>query len=246
MGFWEQLRRVFSSSSRQSVPAVGAVQTLLRYRFRDEALLARALAHRSATKGQHADASNERLEFLGDSVLGLVIAHQLFRDHPELAEGDLTKMKSMLVNETSLAAVGRMIGLNQHILLSSEEERSGGRERPSIIADAVESVIGAVYLDGGYDAARAAIVHMIYANRQSLQSDVAPRNFKGELLELTQASMGIPPRYEVIAEEGPDHEKKFRVAVFVSSEVLGEGSGASKKEAEQQAASAALRRLTLS
>lgn len=244
MSLRRRIAQLFSSGSSGEHRNLDAVQSIIEYRFKDRALLRQALSHRSSLRVSNAGAgSNERLEFLGDSVLGVVIAHQLYLDHPEMNEGDLTKTKALLVNETTLAEVGKMVGLNQHICLSPDEERSGGKERASIIADCVESVIGAVYLDGGFQAASNLILKLIYVNRGKITEDVAPRNHKGELLEIVQANSSAPPRYEVLSEEGPDHIKTFRVGVFVSDRKVGEGTGASKKEAEQDAAGNALEQL---
>ncbi|RME28594.1 MAG: ribonuclease III [Candidatus Zixiibacteriota bacterium] len=243
MGWWRSLKALLAP--RESEPAnLNGVENILNYHFQDQSLLRLALSHRSAVNASDTlTGSNERLEFLGDSVLGMIIAHQLYLDNPRMSEGDLTKTKSMLVNETTLATIGKTTGLNRYIFLSSDEERSGGRERSSIIADAVEGIIGAVYLDGGFEAARQVILRLIYANRHKITSDVAPHNYKGDLLEFVQARSGVPPRYEVVAENGPDHDKVFEVVVYVNGEPAGEGSGPSKKEAEQNAAREALRAL---
>ena len=159
MSFRDKLRRLFGrSSSISHAYDLKQLQGILDYRFRKHALLQQSLTHRSIVRARDGlIPSNERLEFLGDSVLGLVIADQLCHDHPVWPEGDLTKLKAMLVNEAALSRVGMEIGLNKYILLSSDEEKSGGRERPSIVSDAFEAVIGAIYLDGGFEAARQTI-----------------------------------------------------------------------------------------
>jgi len=221
-----------------------AVENILGYHFADRSLLILSLTHRSFTRfdPQHSP-SNERLEFLGDSVLGLVISHQLFLDNPKVHEGELTKVKAMLVNEATLAAVAERIGINRHLRLSPEEDRSGGRMRPSIISDALESVIAAIFLDGGFDPARDAILRLIYEHRQSILSDASQRNCKGELLEMVQSWGQGMPRYEVLEESGPDHQKIFTVVVNVNGEIAGKGIGNSKKEAEQKAAAEAIETL---
>ena len=222
-----------------------AVFDILGYHFRRPELLELALTHRSYVRSQSDFLpSNERLEFLGDSVLGLVIADQLYRDNPELSEGDLTKMKALLVNETTLSLIGRKIGLNQQILLSIEEDRSGGRERGSIVSDTFESVLGAIYLDGGLPAARDVILRLIYAHREMIMADKSQQNYKGDLLEIVQATGQGMPRYEVVEESGPDHDKLFRVQVSINNSVYGEGEGSSKKEAEQRAARVALKHVS--
>jgi ribonuclease-3 len=245
MSIWNKFKLFLGSSPFATTRArTDKLQELIGYQFRDMELLRLSLSHRSVTNSADKfQASNERLEFLGDSVLGLVIADQLYRECPHLSEGDLTKRKAMLVNEAALFQAARDTGLNEYVLLSPEEEKAGGRERPSIISDAFESVIGAVYLDGGYDAVRRVILRCLYSRRDSIISDISQHNFKGDLLELVQAENGSMPRYDVISEIGPDHDKTFRVVVSVGGRKLGEGLGSSKKEAEQKAASMALEQL---
>jgi len=226
-------------------PSVDDLARVIGYRFRDPNLLRQALSHRSLVRTEDSSLpSNERLEFLGDSVLGLVMAHQLFIDNPAMYEGDLTKLKAMLVSETALFRIGTAIGLNRYVLMSSDEERSGGRQRPSIVSDTFEAVIGAIYLDGGLGAARQAVLGCIYSRRGEIVTDDSQRTYKGELLELTQARGDGMPQYEIAGEFGPDHDKTFRVVVTVNDKVLGEGVGLSKKEAEQQAARMALENFT--
>ncbi len=217
------------------------IQRIVGYHFRDPSLLLLGLTHRSyshAVDDYHR--SNERLEFLGDSVLGLVIAERLYTDNPDLREGELTKKKAMLVSETTLAEIGIDSGLNRHLLLAPEEDRSGGRERASIVSDAVESIIGAVFLDGGFEAARDVVLRLIYTREPDIVNDVSRQNFKGELLELVQSRGEGMPQYEVVSEDGPDHDKIFNVDVMLNGRCIGSGSGHSKKEAEQRAASTAL------
>jgi ribonuclease III len=246
MNLWQSLRQALDLSGGRSANAdLKGVQMLIGYHFRDPSLLRLGLTHRSFARATYQDLpSNERLEFLGDSVLGLIISDQLYRDHPEEGEGNLTKTKAMLVNETTLSSVSRELGLNAHIRLSPEEERSGGRERASIISDAFESVIGAVFLDGGLDAARDVVLRLIYTRKHRIVSDTSQRNYKGDLLEMVQARGQGVPRYDVISEEGPDHEKTFHVIVSIGGQRLGEGMGLSKKEAEQKAAGQALEALS--
>ncbi len=245
MSFLDKLKDYFGSLSKTSTtPNLERLQRIIGYQFRDESLALLAVTHRSCHRGNDCQRpSNERLEFLGDSVLGLVIAEQLFRDNPDLREGELTKTKAMLVNETTLAMIGIEVGLNKQIRLSVEEDRLGGRERPSIISDAFESIIGAIYLDGGIEAVRDVILRLIYVRRDAITSDSSQRNFKGDLLELAQSRGDGMPRYDVISESGPDHEKEFSVAVFIASRKIGTGNGSSKKEAEQGAAAQALENL---
>ena len=245
MGLWDRVSRFFRATEiPPEDPRLEGVQQLLGYQFRDRQLLLLGLTHRSyARSTNHDQQSNERLEFLGDSVLGLIISDQLFKDNPGESEGNLTKTKAMLVNETTLCQLGKEIGLNKFIRLSAEEDRAGGRERASIISAAFEAVIGAVYLDGGIDAARDIVLRSIYTRREKILTDTSQRNYKGDLLELIQAKGEGVPRYDVVSEEGPDHEKTFHVIVTIGVQKVGEGVGYSKKEADQKAASEALETL---
>lgn len=245
MSLWNSIRSLFKSNSlttsKINEELLKKLEALLGYRFNNIARLELSLTHRSFFKNsEKKNPANERLEFLGDSVLGLVISEKLFEDFPHLREGELTKMKARLVNETTLFNVSTEVGLNQYIILSSDEERAGGRGRPSIVSDAFEAVIAAVYLDGGIEPARDLILNFIYSRRDEIISDESQRNFKGEFLELSQSRGEGNPRYDVISEDGPDHAKVFNVEVYVGDDIVGHGSGNSKKEAEQMAASAAL------
>ena len=244
MGLWTKLfKKQGSQYSKDDTKSLQAVQQITGYHFRNLDLLLLALTHRSFYKPndkEHAHESNERLEYLGDSVLGLVIADLLFKDHPDLREGRLTKMKAMLVNETTLSNVGKKTKLNDYVRISPEEDKLGGRMRPSIISDAVESIIGAIYLDGGLPAAFDVIRRLIYAQKKEILADKSQKNFKGELLELMQSRGEGMPYYEVASESGPDHDKQFEIIVSVNGDKIGSGTGHTKKEAEQKAASMAL------
>ena len=243
MTLWKKFKRLFPAS--EAGPSdLPQLEQLLGYQFNDPELARLALTHRSLVRVRDGNLpSNERLEFLGDSVLGLVIAGQLYRDYPGQTEGDLTKQKAMLVNEIALARVGIECGFNEHILMSADEEKSGGRERPSIVSDALEAMIGAVYLDGGLEAARRMIIDCLYSRRDAITNDAAQQNYKGDLLERVQAAGNELPCYEVVIESGPDHDKTFCVVVKVGKRLLGEGTGPSKKDAEQKAARVALAHL---
>ena len=201
----------------------------LGYTFRCKEQLQAALYH-SSYANEHrccGVSSNERLEFLGDAVLGLVTADYLYHKHPDLPEGDLTRMRAALVCEESLYEVAQRLGLGSELRLGKGEEAGGGRQRPSILADATESVFAAVYLDGGMEAARA-LIH---------------RDYKTELQELVQRRSNQTLHYEMIGATGPDHARQFTCAVLLNGETAGTGTGRSKKEAEQSAAKAALRAL---
>jgi len=217
-----------------------ALEKKIGYTFNDRSLLERALTHSSYSNENRGNAldSNQRLEFLGDSVLGLAAAIHLYHQNPHLQEGDLTRTRAELVCERSLAAAAGVIGLGEHLRLGRGEETSGGRSRPSILADAMESVIGAVYLDGGEDAAHALVARFILTEKPKKLSD-----YKTELQEIIQRERDNTLSYRLVSESGPDHMKVFSVEVLHNGSVIGGGEGGSKKEAEQNAAKAALGRV---
>ena len=219
-----------------------ALEEKLGYRFTNRALLENALTHSSYANENKAKGlqSNERLEFLGDSVLGMVVADYLFRTHPDLPEGDLTRTRAALVCEGSLVEVAQCLELGAYLKLGKGEEAGGGRERPSIIADAVEAVLAAVYLDGGIGSARKLIQKFIL-DREAEKS--ASRDYKTALQELVQRESGQVLGYRLIGAEGPDHAKIFSVEVDLNGIPIGQGRGRSKKEAEQNAAKAAIEKL---
>ena len=215
----------------------------LGYSFQNRALLENAITHSSYANENRSKGlqSNERLEFLGDSVLGMVTADYLFRTHPELPEGDLTRTRAVLVCEGSLVEMARTLDLGRCLLLGKGEDAGGGRERPSILADATEAVIAAIYLDGGLGSARKIITRFILdAEEEKLGS----RDHKTALQELVQRDAGQVLEYQLIRSSGPDHAKVFEVAVLLNGEQTGSGAGRSKKEAEQAAARAAIEKLT--
>ena len=204
----------------------------------DAGLLERALTHRSYAYENGGLPTNERLEFLGDSVLGVVVTETLYRTHPDLSEGRLAKLRAAVVNARALADVGRTLGLGDYVRLGRGEESTGGRDKASILSDTVEAVIGAVYIDGGFEVATD-VVHRLFDPVIAAASKMgAGLDWKTSLQELAaDASLGVPEY--LIDESGPDHQKTFTARVRVGHEVYGSGSGRSKKEAEQQAAEAA-------
>jgi ribonuclease-3 len=208
----------------------------------DPALLERALTHRSFAYEHGGLPTNERLEFLGDSVLGLVVTDTLYHDHPDLAEGQLAKLRAAVVNMRALAQVGRGLALGTYLRLGKGEEATGGRDKASILADTLEALIGAVYLDRGLSRA-AALIHRLFDGVIARAARLgAGLDWKTSLQELTAtAGLGVPEY--VVAEEGPDHAKTFTAVARVAGVDYGEGTGRSKKEAEQQAAEAAWSRL---
>jgi len=219
----------------------GGLETLSRrlgYEFTDLALLRRALAHRSWCAEFGGMPSNERLEFLGDAVLGWVIAEIAYRSHGDLPEGKLTDLRKSVVNATALAQVAESIGLGEHLLLGKGEDAAGGRQKSSILSDALEAVLGAVYLDGGVDAAKA-LVDRLFSGRLEIAAGQLDRlDHKTVLQELTARLYDTAPVY-LLTETGPDHSKTFTATVLVDGIALGVGEGKSKKLAEQQAASEA-------
>ena len=238
------LSRIFARQS--SAPAdLRDLQVHIGYRFRNHTLLEQALKHRSyvyARQGTGVE-SNERLEYLGAAVLDLLVAEFLYREYEDLREGDLTQMKSLVVSRTILAAKARSIDLDHFILLSAEERRAGGAVQPSILADGLEAVSGAIYLDGGLEAARRTVHDVLLQDFEEMHTREDFVNFKSRLLEHTQSQGSGHPKYHVHNEDGPDHNKLFSVNVSVTGETLGSGQGRSKKEAQQMAARDALKRL---
>lgn len=212
----------------------------LRYTFKNRHLLIEALSHSSyANEKKRGRRSNERLEFLGDSVLSIVVSQYLFKHFTHLPEGELTKIRASLVCEKSLFEFAKKISLGEYIFLGKGEENTGGRERPSILADAFEAVIAAVYLDGGIDAATEYILRFIPEDIESIRSS-AFNDYKTVLQEIIQKNPEEKVEYHLAGQSGPDHNKAFKVQVCLNSNVIGTGTGKSKKEAEQMAAKEAL------
>lgn len=217
----------------------------LGYRFRDISLLEAALYHSSYANehGGPGIESNERLEFLGDAVLGLVSAEHLYQKHPDLPEGGLTRIRAALVREESLHEVAQSLDLGSYLKLGRGEELGGGRDRPSILADATESVFAAVYLDGGMEEARALIHRVLLDKEQEEVVEERRHDYKSELQELAQRKPGQILRYELVEASGPDHAKVFTFHALLNGEPIGTGVGKTKKEAEQMSAKAALEKL---
>lgn len=214
-----------------------ALERVLGHTFQDKALLETALTHTSfANEARHGTKHNERLEFLGDSVLSIVVAEYLFT-HSNLPEGDLTRMRASLVCEAALFTFAQKIGLGRWLRLGHGEEMGGGRTRPSVVSDAFEAVIAALYLDGGIDAARAFILPFVTS---ALTKQSAEEDYKTKLQEVVQQNPSERLRYVVASQTGPDHDKHFVVEVHLNSNCIGSGEGHSKKQAEQAAAKEAL------
>lgn len=224
--------------------SLAELEQRLGHHFQNPRLLHTALTHPSvAHENQRPLEHNQRLEFLGDSVLELVLTAELFTRYPTLGEGGLTKARAQLVNRRSLAECSRRLGVGEHLVLSKGEEKSGGRQRGSTLADAFEALIGAVFLDAGFEAARQVILRHFAARLEQQSTVPLIENPKGELQELLQMHSNEPPRYELRSVSGPDHDRVFECAVYHAGQELGHGVGKSKKAAESSAARAALEKL---
>jgi ribonuclease-3 len=238
-------RRRKSKPSPSAAPDLPDLERKLHHLFVDRALIETALTHRSHAyrAGQERLQSNERLEFLGDSVLGLIVNEYLYREYPDRSEGELTKMKSLVVSRAVLSRAAEKLDLGRHLILAPGEVDAGGRTRSSILSDAFEAVLGALYLDGGLEPVQRFIYGELLDALEETLADHQLVNYKSLLQEKVQATLKTPPRYKVSATSGPDHAKRFVVEVVVRGKVLGRGEGNSKKVAEQRAASEALRTL---
>ncbi len=217
------------------------LQTMLGVTFKDSAVLLSAVTHRSYLN-EHKEATwehNERLEFLGDAVLELVVTDFLFSKYPEKPEGELTAIRAALVNTNSLAAVSEHMDINKYLLMSKGEAKDEGRARLYILANVFEACIGAIYLDQGYDTARDFIAKRLFDNTEEIVKKRLWQDAKSRFQELSQDKVSITPTYETISQDGPDHDRVFTVGVYLRQEKIAEGKGRSKQEAEQQAASAA-------
>ena len=219
-----------------------ALESKIRYHFTDSSILTHALSHSSYANEMrmNKEKSNERLEFLGDAVLELVTSEYVYKEYSDLSEGDLTKLRASIVCEQTLSACARDLKIGDYLLLGKGEDITGGRERDSILSDALEAVIGAIYLDGGFTNAKEFIRSFILAN---LKNKDLFFDSKTILQEIIQNNNGQKLRYRLLSEEGPDHNKTFKVAVYVGTEEIGIGTGRTKKAAEQEAAYEAIQKL---
>lgn len=230
-----------TASHSQDIPENQQLEAALGYHFNDPVLLTGALCHSSYVNEQPQQnlESNERFEFLGDAVLNLAISHLLMQRYPELAEGELSRNRAHLVNETQLAAIARELALGPHLLLGKGEALTGGREKNSVLADAVEAVIAAICLDGGFDAAFAFVESRFSRQLAKVNRSRYETDYKSQLQEHAQSIYRQIPQYRVVDTRGPDHSKTFRVQVTVAG-ITAQGDGKSKKMAEQEAARAGL------
>jgi ribonuclease-3 len=243
--FYSLIRQFFKRNHRikREFMSLDSLCHSIRYEFNDKTLLLQAMTHRSSLIVDAASQSNERLEFLGDAVIGWLVTDALYRKFPECNEGELTRVKSMIVSREALADQARRINLGQYLILGRGEERSGGRSRRSNLANGFEALIGAIYLDGGLEKVRGIIERHLVSDAGRLMSTKYHHNYKSWLLELSQAQFKCSPKYHVLRESGPDHCKEFHVEVIINGKTEGKGQGASKKKAEQAAAREALIKL---
>jgi len=226
------------------VPDLALLQKEIQYQFRDPGLLQMAQTHPSVAHEQgRLVQHNQRLEFLGDAVLGLVLTRELYDKFPSVSEGPLTKARAQMINRRTLAEQARQIALQSHLILSRGEEANLGRSRASAAADAFEALIGAVFLDGGFDAAREFVLRSFHRAFGELTAIPTLDNPKGELQEILQAKSSDAPQYQMVRATGPDHDRDFECVVSHGGIELGRGQGKSKKAAESEAAMAALKKL---
>jgi ribonuclease-3 len=238
--------RAASRSSESAATWLQDAEATIGYAFRDPCLLHEALTHKSHANElrEKATKHNERLEFLGDAVLTLITSEHLAAAFPTAPEGELSKLKAQLVSEASLARAARRLALGQLLRLGKGEELTKGREKSSLLANTVEAVLGGIYLDGGLEPARAFTVRVLGPELEGVRSDRAlgEQDYKTQVQEWCQKQYETPPEYVTVKESGPDHQKTFEVQLKVRGDVLGVGTGRSKKEAEQRAAKQAMKR----
>ena len=213
-----------------------ALQKRLGYQFRDQNLIIEALTHKSSKQPYN----NERLEFLGDAVLDLIVGEYLYHEFTEVAEGELSKLRASLVNEKSFEKLARLLHLGEYIYISLAEENNNGREKPSLLSNAFEAIIGALYLEAGLEKAKNLAIALLEEAYPKIDMDAIFRDHKTTLQELTQAHYGVTPEYRLVRSFGPDHKKEFEIAVSIKGNDLALASGKSKKEAQQKAAMIAL------
>jgi len=214
----------------------------LNYTFKDKQLIIEALTHKSYKKPYN----NERLEFLGDAVLDLIVGEYLFMKFPNSNEGILSKIRASLVNESGFTLLAKAINLGEYIYLSPAEENNNGRNKPSLLSNAFEAVIGAVYLEAGLGKAKEIAIALLEEEHPKIDLDTLSKDYKTALQELTQATHGVTPQYELLGSSGPDHKKEFEIAVRLNNKTIASAKGKSKKEAQQKAAEIALSKLKAS
>jgi len=211
----------------------------LDYTFKDKQLIIEALTHKSYKKPYN----NERLEFLGDAVLDLIVGEFLFHKFPNSDEGILSKTRASLVNENGFTLIAKRIHLGRYLYLSMAEENNNGREKSSLLSNAFEAIIGAIYLEGGLEVTQRIVIKLLNETHQKIDLQSLSRDFKTALQELTQSTHGVTPTYELLRSFGPDHQKEFEIAIILHDETIATAQGKSKKEAQQKAAQIALKKL---
>lgn len=211
----------------------------LKYEFKDKDLLERALTHKSSNK----PFSNERLEFLGDAVMDLIVAKYLFDRFSQIPEGDLSKLRAALVNETSFANLAKMLYLGEFMIISPAEEKNNGRSKNSLLSDAFEALMGAIFLESGLEKVSSIALRLLESEYKNISLDALARDYKTTLQEITQGSIGVTPEYKLISTKGPDHKKEFKMGVYLDGKEYGWAIGKSKKDAEQKAAKKAIEKL---
>ena len=216
--------------------SIESLEDKLGYKFKDEKLIIEALTHKSYKQPY----DNERLEFLGDAVLDLIVGEYLYKKFSKSDEGKLSKIRASLVNEAGFDKLARALNLGDYILLSNAEDNNGGREKPSLLSNAFEAIIGAIYLESGLKTVELIAIKLIETNHEEISLDSLFRDFKTTLQELTQARFGMTPEYKVISSRGPDHLKEFEVGVFIQDKEYARAIGKSKKIAQQEAAKEAV------
>lgn len=221
-----------------ATPDLGLIEKKIRVKFQNQKLLEEAFTHKSYSIEHNVPTCNERLEFLGDSIISAVVAHWLFKKFPNVDEGKLSKMKSQIVSRNNLSMWADALDLGEYLFLSQGEEATGGRKRESLLGNVYEALVGAIFLDQGFLPAQRYILRHLSKKKRIVEND-----FKSKLQEIIQKKYKSPPAYIVIGETGPDHEKKFSLEVRIKQRLLGSGEGRSKKEAEQMAAKEALKLL---
>jgi ribonuclease-3 len=226
------------------MPPLADIQQRIAYQFSNIELLERALTHKSYANENRVPYHNERMEFLGDAVLNLVVSEYLMKTCPDSTEGDLSRLRAAVVSEPALAAIAREIGLGRYILLGRGEEQTGGRDKGSLLANCLEALIASIYLDTGKESADAFVIRFFENIIQKTCTSRGTLDHKTKLQELCQERLRQLPEYKVVSESGPDHQKQFEVEVWIKGQVSGRGIGRNKKEAEQRAAKEAIARLT--
>ena len=215
------------------------LETRLNYTFKNKQLIIEALTHKSHKQPYN----NERLEFLGDAVLDLIVGEYLFKKFPNSNEGILSKIRASLVNESGFTLLARELNLGSYIFLSLAEENNNGRDKPSLLSNAFEAILGAIYLEAGLEVSKDIAIKLLEECHPKINLDALSKDYKTALQELTQATHGVTPSYELVASWGPDHKKEFEIAIVLEGKTLSQAKGKSKKEAQQKAAQMALKEL---